>query len=359
MKPIKVLMVGSSQKVKGGITSVISQLLSVEWDNYDVKMSFVPTFIDGNNLKKVLYYIYSYLKIVIILFSQSPNIVHIHMSHNGSFHRKYYILKLCKLFRKKTIIHLHSSEFVDFYEKSNQTNKDKIHWFLKSCNYIFVLGNEWEKRILEIEPEAKTVILNNTVKIPAYVEKNINEEIKITFLGVLVERKGVGDLIEAVNLLKKEGLFSSHNVKFEIGGVGPLESQLKSTVNQCELNSYFNFLGWIEGHSKTELLKKSDIFVLPSYNEGLPISILEAISYALPVISTNVGSIEEAVIENENGNLFEPGNISQLKLLLEKLIKDSQLRKSYSQYSRKLAESKFSDEKYYNTISEVYNCLSK
>ena len=72
------------------------------------------------------------------------------------------------------------------------------------------------------------------------------------------------------------------------------------------------FVGWISGPQKHQLLSESDLYILPSYNEGLPLSILEAMSYRLPVISTPVGGTAEAVQEGVNGFLVPPGDKAAL-----------------------------------------------
>src|SRR5699024_9570393 len=93
----------------------------------------------------------------------------------------------------------------------------------------------------------------------------------------------------------------NYNVRFLIGGVGPEENRLKEFVVQNNLSNYVDFLGWVSEEQKQFFFKESQVFVLPSYNEGLPISILESLSFGIPVISTNVGSIDEAIIDNYNG----------------------------------------------------------
>ena len=96
MKKIKVLMIGNHQSVKGGITSVIQQLLSFDWDSVGVEMKFIPTYIEASGIKKIAYFIRAYMNIEKEMRRNKPDIVHIHMSYRGSFYRKYAIHKLCK-----------------------------------------------------------------------------------------------------------------------------------------------------------------------------------------------------------------------------------------------------------------------
>jgi glycosyltransferase involved in cell wall biosynthesis len=85
------------------------------------------------------------------------------------------------------------------------------------------------------------------------------------------------------------------------------EEKLLSVINEKNLSNFVSFEGWVSGDKKIALLNWGDIFVLPSYNEGLPISILEAMSYKMPIISTAVGGLPE-VVDVENGTLVRPGD---------------------------------------------------
>lgn len=120
----------------------------------------------------------------------------------------------------------------------------------------------------------------------------------------------MADLIQAISLLKKEGWLN--NIKFIIAGSGSEEESLKQQASELKVEPWIEFAGWTDGKAKERYLKESQALVLPSYNEGLPIAVLEAISYGLPVIATAVGDMAAAVREGENGFLIKPGDVSAL-----------------------------------------------
>lgn len=344
-------MIGNHPSVKGGITSVISQMLKNDWNKVGVSMKFIPTFIEVDIVRKSLYFVLAYMKILWSLLFFKPDILHIHMSYKGSFRRKYLVHKLCKAFCVKDIIHLHGSEFKRFYMESNDKNKAKIRTLLRECHYMIVLGDEWNKKIKDIEPLTKTVVISNTVRIPQETVRWNDECFQVLFLGVLIERKGVHDLLNAIALMKKDGL---DNVKFVIAGTGVEEENLMRQCNELELGNYVEFTGWITSQRKVDLLKQSQMLVLPSYNEGLPIAILEAISYGLPVVSTNVGDIAAAVLDGKNGYLIEPADVNGLANAMRNIMTDKEQYTLMSKASRRLAEVKFSDEKYFDLIKKIY-----
>ncbi|MEM5011283.1 glycosyltransferase family 4 protein [Niallia taxi] len=354
MSKIKVLMMGSHNSVKGGITSVITQMLNHNWDKESVEMKFLPTYVEGGAFKRIFYFLKSYIKFLTLILTYKPDLLHIHMSHNASFYRKYIIHKTCKIFGIKDVVHLHSSEFKGFYSKGSKRRKQRIRSLLKECDRVFVLGDKWNETIVQMESQAKTVVLNNTVALPKVTTNMESKTLSILFLGVLVERKGVMDLLKAADKLNKEGILGNYHVKFKIGGTGSEEEKLKQYVNSNELSDFVDFLGWVSGEGKNKFLSDSQIFVLPSYNEGLPISILEAISWGIPVVSTEVGSVNEAVINDYNGHIVRPGEVNSLTEALKRVIVDENLRLKYSENSRILAEEKFDDKYYYQAITNAY-----
>ncbi|MFP7171622.1 glycosyltransferase family 4 protein [Terribacillus halophilus] len=348
-------MVGSSPNVKGGITTVINHFRNNKFSN-DVKITFLSTYVESTKIKMMSYYIFSLFKLIFLLLFKNIDVVHIHMSERGSFVRKYFIFTLSKTFNKKIIIHMHGAEFHEFYVSSSKFLKKCIVKLLKDSDIVIALGNQWKKRILDIEPDTNIKVLKNAVDIPMLPKKVKVNTIHVLFLAVLIKRKGIVDLVHAASKLVGN-LYDKYNIVFDIGGSGAEEMEVKELVNKLGLSENFKFHGWIGNAKKKELLSKADIFVLPSYNEGLPMSILEAMSYGLPIISTNVGSIDEAVISGENGYLISPGNIEELSKAIEKIITDNQFitmgNKSYS-----YALTNFSNEQYFKKVEQMYLELS-
>lgn len=352
---MKVLMVGNDPSVKGGITSVITQLIAHDWLSDGIEMKFIPTYIESNPIKKVIFFLGSYIKIRKCLKNWKPDVVHIHMSYRGSFARKYLIHKLCHRHNIPDVIHLHGSEFEKWYLKLNVRKQKQVKRLLKECNALIVLGDKWNAAIKEIEPEAKTVVVSNTVAIPKTIAKWDDNPFKVLFLGVLIERKGVTDLLKSMRKLKDTGRIN--HIKFTIAGSGSEEEKLKKLRDELEVSDIAEFVGWIDGNKKKKLLETSQLLVLPSYNEGLPVAILEAISYGLPVVASDVGDISSAVHDSKNGYLITPGDVDALSEAIQKVAENMNIFESMSQYSRKLAEDRFSDNQYFETLRDCYKSV--
>lgn len=350
---INVLMCGSDKTVKGGMSSVVNQLLTHNWGR-DIQLSYLATHTTGNALRKVLFFAWSYIELKKLIAKDAFDMIHLHMSYKGSFYRKYYIAKLCKKRHKRVIIHLHGSEFKRFYDDGSKRLKYQIRELFEMADCTIVLGTDWENYIRMITPRANIQVISNAVRIPDIQSKEGNEILTFLFLGVLIKRKGVIDLLNAVKKLTQENI---SKFKLMIAGSGEEESALKEFVENENLESKVEFLGWIDGKQKSELLKKSDVLVLPSYNEGLPVAILEALSYALPVISTNVGSIAEAVKDGQNGYLVMPGDVHHLAESMKHLIIHRDIWFTYSHEARKCALERFSEDAFFSKIKNVYKDL--
>lgn len=352
---MKVLMVGNAPSVKGGITSVISQLLKNNWEKNGIEMIFIPTYIESNIINKLLFFAGAYSKMRKTLKTNKTDVVHIHMSYKGSFMRANAIHKLCKKYNVPDIIHLHGSEFQKWYDSEKKGMQKKIRAMMTECAALLVLGDKWNKIARNIEPQTNTVIVRNTISVPDETVK-WKTPCQFLFMGVLIKRKGVDDLLEAIKLLKKNG--GLDNYKFVIAGTGSEEQSLKQMCSYWELNSYVEFVGWADDDKKEKLFRESQIMILPSYNEGLPVAILEAISYGMPVIATNVGDISSAVKDHKNGILIKPGDIKALSKAIVEVGKQSTFEQ-YSKESKKTAKDVFSDELYYSQLAKLYqDCAS-
>lgn len=354
-KKKRVLIIGSDSSVKGGITSVINSFLQYSWDNIEIDL--LSTYIDGNALKKILFFLKFLMKYIFKILKNDFDIIHVHMSYKGSFYRKFIVIKISKIFKKKSILHLHGSEFEVFYKKSSKSVKKLIANIFMTSDCVIVLGERWLNFIKEIAPEANIQVVNNAVKVQEYTVKYDKECTNILFLGMLIKRKGIFDLIEAINLIKDMDIINKKKVKFIIGGTGKEEDRIRNLIMKYNLNNCIDMIGWVGGTKKEAILKECNLFVLPSYNEGLPIAILEAMSFGIPVISTNVGSIDEAVIHNNNGYLFKPGDIETLVKYICEILDDDNRWSKFSKESKNIVYSKFNITNYFKKFEEIYSDL--
>jgi glycosyltransferase involved in cell wall biosynthesis len=116
-------------------------------------------------------------------------------------------------------------------------------------------------------------------------------------------------------------------------------------------------VGWVSGEEKNAILAQTMINVLPSYNEGLPMTILETMLYGIPNISTNIASIPEVIKDGVNGFLISPGDIDSLVCKIKELIDDRKLRQKFSVNSYDLVNNSFSLEHNVGQLKECYRIM--
>lgn len=349
----KVLIVGNSPSVKGGITTVINQFKNYDFSSNNIKTKFVSTYKDKNNFIKIMIFIVALIRVFFCFLFWKPNIIHIHMSYKGSFNRAYILQKMALIFHVKNVIHLHGSEFKKWYDSVPNSKKEQIVKLLNKSDKFIVLGDIWNQTIKEIEPRTDILILKNSVKIPKNKTKyDVNKKV-ISFLGVLIKRKGVADLISSLKDIDCNGY------KIIIAGVGPEEENLKELVDKYQISN-IEFVGWINENEKEKILLNSNFTILPSYNEGMPMSILESMSYGTPVLATNVGDIPTVISNDLNGLLYEPGDLKQLTKKLKKILNmNEKTWDEMSRNARSTIEEEFSEENYFEKIIVLYNELCR
>lgn len=346
----KVCMIVPSFTAKGGIASVVSGYRNSELEKkYDIK--YIETYTDKNKLCKVLKAISAYLKFAFCLIFWNPDMVHIHSSFSGSFYRKLPFIYLSSIWHKPILNHVHGAEFDKFYLNATEKKQNRVRSAYRRCQKIIALSEEWKNNLSNIVPEEKIEIIENY----SVIQNVENREPKqtILFLGFLCERKGCYDIPHIV----KKVVDKFPNVKFVLAGSGSEEDEkkIKKLIMENNVKSNVQFPGWVRGNQKNDLLLNADIFLLPSYSEGMPMAILDAMGYGLPIISTDVGGISEIVHYGENGYIFAPGNIQGFSNAIITLLDDKDLMKKMGQKSLEIIKDGFSLDKHIGHISNIYN----
>lgn len=345
-----VLMVGVYWKnhAPGGISSVVN-----EYANNFETFKYITTAAsrDENKFKKLYFAIRGlFLFVLRLLFDRQIKIVHVQGSFGASYDRKKIFVRIAKIFHKSVIWHMHASQFVPFYE--SRKDKKNIVKTLNLSDSLIVLSQYYKDFYEEIGVEKEKIrILNNIVPHPSLNKNNpIDRNINFLFLGEISNRKGVFELLDAIALHKDE---LKNKISLKIGGNGEIE-RLKNAINNLGLRSFVRFEGWVNGQKKIDLLNWADVYILPSHNEGLPISILEALSYKCPIISTPVGGIEEVVHNNENGLIVQPGNLDEIYQAISYYVSNPDDILKEGEISQQIVFS-FYPESVFESLKEIYN----
>lgn len=343
-------MIGTSLTGQGGITSVINTYMNSEaFKKNDV--IYMTAHSEKNRFFKILKFIMALIKLPVYLLNRNIKIVHIHSAQRSSFYRKSIFVLLSRLFGKKVLMHIHGAEFDMFYNNSSAIIKKYIR-FILNLTTILALSNEWAKRLKKITGKNNIITIYNPILLPKIKSKINNDKVNILFLGRLGKRKGTYDLLNSIRNL------SGVDFELKLCGDGDVE-QIKKLIFNYKLEEKIKVLGWVSGNEKEKLLESADIYVLPSYNEGLPMSILEAMTYRLPVVSTTVGGIPEAVEHGKTGFLVKPGDVKNLSKYLNLLISDKGLREKMGAEGYKKAKNTFDVKIIVKQLNEIYKSVEK
>lgn len=347
-RKLNVIMLGAARNVQGGVSAVVNQYYDAKLDQ-KINLKYIATMRDGNKVKKLMTAVNAIIK-YLFLISQYE-VIHVHMSSRASFFRKSFFIKAAYQQGKKIVIHMHGSEFDVFYDKEcNEKQKKQVRDIFSMANIVIALSEEWKEYLSTICETKKIIVLYNAVSVPDFTRTNYRDK-KVLFLGRLGKRKGTYDLIDVIpEILKKVP-----SARFYFGGDGEVSYCTEICIEKGIQNSV-EFLGWITGRNRIKYLESCNIFVLPSYHEGMPMSLLEAMSYGDVVISTKVGGIPKVIKNNVNGLLIQAGNIEELKnSLLEVLSGEGKKELGMAAYKTILKQ--FNIENNITALTELYKTL--
>jgi glycosyltransferase involved in cell wall biosynthesis len=342
----KVLIIGPSLDTKGGISSVIINHKSTKlWDDWGCL--FLPSYHDKNNLYKIFYFFKSFFYFLYVI--NDFNIIHIHFSQPTSAFRKSLFFIIGKLYKKIIIVHYHGN---NTFKKTHNISYCIYKILFKYADSIIVISDYWKNLITNTFSliHSKVIIIYNPVK---FVPDNTTyKENIILFAGSIIESKGYRDLIFAFKLISN--IHKDWYLYF--AGDGKI-NDAKKLVNQLGLDNKIKFLGWIEGKVKHDYFQKAKIFCLPSYAEGFPMAILDAFSYNIPVIASNLKCYEETLLDYRNLLFFNVGNYEDLADCLKLLIIDTNLSNSIIANNKILIKNKFNLSIVIKELDKLYTSL--
>ena len=250
-------------------------------------------------------------------------VAQLHVSYRGSFWRKWAVARVLRARGIPYVVHLHGSRFAEFFEASSPAAKRRIAGFFEQAACAVALSESW-KSWLEgnVSRTAKVVVVENPCErvVDPPPARSGKGHAKILYAGLVGGRKGTFDLVEA---FAKGSLRDV--ARLEICGNGEVEA-LRAKVSELGLATSVSVAGWTPHDEMLRKMEEADVFVLPSYAEGLPMVVLEAMGSALPVVSTRVGGIPEAVEDGKTGILVEPGDVECLAAAMRALAEDPELR---------------------------------
>jgi len=352
-----ILMLGPSMDYRGGMTEVIRAYCAAGvFELWPVR--YVATY-QGQGLLTVLRtWLPGVCRALLLLARGRVALVHVHSAAYGSFWRKSVLCAIAYAFRVPYVFHLHDGRLADFYQRGcNGLCKSWVRAVLRRAARVVVLTRHWRDEVHKIEPTARTTIIGNPVPVPISVAPPQRPARRVLFLAWLHEDKGVLDLVRAIPIV----LRSVPEAMFVLAGKGipggDTPDSIMELARSLRVERSLRFPGWVDGSKKDDLLRESDVFVLPSYYEALPLGVLEAMACGVPVVATSVGGIPDVIENRVNGLLVAPGQPDALARAIVTLLTDHALRSRLREAARSDVRKQFSTESVIKDLETLYREL--
>jgi glycosyltransferase involved in cell wall biosynthesis len=346
---IKVVMLGTSLQQQGGMANLEYLISTHSLPN--VTIQYLSIHEEGSLFRRLQVFASGLGQLIWELLHHKVDLVHLHVSEGGSVLRNGILTVIARCFGKPVIIHTHGSRFHIVHDRFPRFIQQWVAAFFRQSAYVITLSESWNDYYTQtcgLRPD-QAITLYNPVKIPDHIPMRLDQTAtQFAFLGRIGQRKGAFDLIRAIAQLP---ISQQQQIKVYLAGDGEV-AQAASLIQSLELQDCVQLLGWIDPKTRSQLLSDSDAFILPSYNEGLPLSLLEAMSWGLPSITTPVGGIPE--VANQQTSLFvEPGNVTQISTAIRLLMADQTLRSNLGRAARQHVMS-LNVEDYMTRLHSVY-----
>lgn len=276
---------------------------------------------------------------VSLIKSKPETIAHIHTCSGFTFFLDSVLVCLARLLGVPVVLHMHGGKFSQFLDSLNPLAMAIVRRVFRLSRFVIVLSDSWmdelQKRLGALDFK---VVANGVPISPARLRSTRpSDKVNILFLGNLTKNKGIFDLIDV--MCQIDGA-----VLHLVGGEerpGVLE-EVNLRIKSPNLDGKVKLHGVKSGQDKQRLMADADIFALPSYAEGLPVSILEAMACGLPVVASDVGGIPSVITHEREGFLIAAGNHDQLRSALKRLVDDTELRLQMGEAGRTRCQSHFS-----------------
>jgi len=259
----------------------------------------------------------------LFLFRNRPDIVHINTSLvPKSYWRDLLYLLVARLLRRKVVYQVHGGALPEEFFAASALLRALLRRILKSVDVVVLLAQIELQAYRAFVPEVCLAVVPNGIDPSSLAREPLGSKahgpLQLAYLGRLVSDKGVFDALKAMAMLAGEG----REMHFTIAGSGPDEALLRAMSLQLNLTDRVHFAGPLFGEAKEELWRSAHVFVFPTYHEGLPYALLEAMAAGAVPVTTRVGAIPDVLTNGLHGLLVDAMDPVGLAAALRRLDDD-------------------------------------
>jgi len=279
--------------------------------------------------------------------------VHVNMAERLSLFRKGAIVAACRALGVPVVLHLHAAQLSPFYHSLPRPLQALTRWVFSLPASCVVLGSAARRFVIEelgVAPERVDIVINGVPE-PTHARRVAGDSAmqRVLFLGNLSERKGVSDLLQALALPG----FDTARLEVTLAGGGDVASY-EAKARQLGINGFVRFAGWSDQQQAARLMARTDVLVLPSYDEGLPLVILEALANGVAVVCSPVGEIPSVLTDGVNACFVQPGDVAGIAAGLQRVLSQPEFRAALERNGRALYEEQFSIAHFFSSVAFIH-----
>jgi glycosyltransferase involved in cell wall biosynthesis len=349
-----VALVGPCTESRGGVASTIR---SLEHSRLADEFHLIPvsTYRDAGSASKAFEAASGLARLTWLCVCGRVDLVHVHVSAGASLARKSLGIGIARATGVPVVLHVHGgSGFHDGRASSSllgRLEQRMIRWALESSDAVVALTAGWERSL------ATRGRLRGLYVIPSAPELAVPVEVTssgpkrlVLFLGHLYRDKGIYDLLDAFAILRQ----TRPGLRLVLAGEGPEGHGLRVEASRLGLNAAVELPGWVSPSVKAELLGSAVCLVLPSYHEGLPLVVLEAMVAGVPVVATRVGGVPDIVKDGRDALLVPPHDVDALAAALARVLDDAKLAARLSDAAQRRALAEYTPDALAERVGALY-----
>jgi glycosyltransferase involved in cell wall biosynthesis len=349
---VRVLMLGPHPRGGGGMGTVVEQLLACNLASTGIDLRFVASHHGQSQVRKIVYFIHALWTLTICSLLRRIDLVHVHTCSGKSFLRAAAFILMARCFGQPVLLHIHGGGFPEYVKRFQAVKMRLI-----GCCALVLVVNDHLCAMFEDQPfRSRVKVLYNMLPEPPVAGARHCPTDKgdgvanILFLGRFEAAKGCIELLDAFRMLH-----GAHpRARLIMAGNGPLWDAARRFVEEHRLDGSVELPGWVEGQAKQRLLAEADILVLPSRCEAFPMTVLEAMQWAIPVVTVARPGAETQVVHGHTGLIARSISPADIHGALCELLQNPPLRRDYGAAGRRRFLERFTSEAIMRQLVDLY-----
>jgi glycosyltransferase involved in cell wall biosynthesis len=324
----------------------------------DFELVIVSTYRDGGLPLKTVEAVRGLARLARLCAAGRAELVHLHASARGSLARKAVGIAIARATRVPVVLHVHSGSFLDHGESQagpvGGLQRRAVRWALESADAVVALTAGWERKLAGRGRLRRSTVIPNAPDLTEVTPTKRGEpEQLVLFLGHLYRDKGVYELLEAFSTLRA----TRPSVRLVLAGEGSEEDALRARARRLGLDGAVELPGWVDPATKVDLLTRAACFVLPSYREGLPLALLEAMVVGVPIVATPVGGVPDVVEDGRHALLVPPTDVAALARAVGRVLDEPDVAAGLAGAARERALEEYTSDALAERVGNLYRAV--